>query len=340
MERFRYIKGEFAMKAFTKLMAMMILPFILTACIGSSSTSTTATTPPPPPISEDLTQKINMRAAIYQTYSSHPGFTSGKLTLTTDSVDTDVYGKYSVIKDGILVSSGTVSGTTKKLFLFSSYTSNCKESLSIYPLSSTSNSTKVQIYGKNCSGESIVATEYIKKVNTLPNVLPTVTAKTRVSGQNNVDMTVSASTADNVTFLGMLSLNNENIELVKLDKTNSSYAPWFSAYSSSSRKTAIATVVGFSTYSSNNTVRSAKDGVNYVQLKVTNFSGHLFSKEDVLTFPENVAASQTYIRFKQATTGYEIDRFNVYISDLTQSILFGNNPSDELTSTLIPYSPQ
>ncbi|MDD2732933.1 MAG: hypothetical protein PHF56_03250 [Desulfuromonadaceae bacterium] len=321
------------MKAFINLIAVVVFSFILTACVGDSSANKTATVPVSPSATtpEDLTQKINLKAAIYQTFSSHPGFPSGKLTLTTDSVGTEVYGKYSVIKNGTLVSYGSVSGSTSKLFLFSSYTTNCKEKLSIYPLSATKDSTKIQIFGEDCSGQPIIATEYIKKVNGLSSIISTVIAKTLIFVGNNVDMTISASSADNVTFLGTLSLNNENLELLSFNNT------------STARRTGTATVVGFSTYSSSNSniVRPVNNGGNYVQLKVTNFSGHLFSPADVLTFPDNVTAPQTYIRLKPASAGYEIDKFNVYVTDtfpLTQSILLGNNPSDILTTTT-PYNP-
>jgi hypothetical protein len=334
----RFIKGEYAMKAFTNRMAVVILPFILTACVGSSTTNQTATgtgtststgtgtgtSTGPIPL------KLNMNKSIYQTFGNYSGLglPSGRLTITTDSEGTDVYGKYSVVKDGALVSVGTVSGSSSKLFLFSSNTS-CKENLSLYPIrlsSATDDRTKVSIQGENCSGQSIVATEYIKKVNVLPSSLAAIAANIRVFVGNNVDMTISASSADNVTFLGTLSLNNANTEISPLVGAE--------------RKTATATVVGFSTYSSSNSniVRLVTNGGNYVQFKVTNFSGHLFSPTDALTFPENVAAPQTYIRVKPATAGYEIDKLNVYVTDLTQSILLGNNPSDILT-TLTPYTP-
>ena len=308
-------------------MAVVVCSFIISACVGSSNSNTATTTPVTPSTpSADIARKINMRSAIYQTFTSStspsPNPLSNTLTLTTDSVGTEVFGKYSVTKkeDGTLISAGTVSGSTSKLYLFSSYTTNCKEKLSIYPLDATNASTKVSIQGEDCNGNSIVAIDNIRKVTG-----SRVVANTLVS--NIVDISISAFSADNVTFLGTLNLNN-------------AYLPALD--SSTPRRTATATVVGFSTYSSSNSniVRLVNDGGSYVQLKVTNFSGHLFSPVDVLTFSDNLTTPQTYIRFDKATVGY-VDRFIFYPTDtfpLTQSILLGNNPSDTVTTT-IPYIP-
>lgn len=273
-------------------MAVVVLSFILTACIGSSTTNQTAIIPePPPPI--DLARKLNMSSAIYQAFRNYSGLPSGTLTLTTDSVGTEVFGKYSVIdyksnRGGILVSAGTVTGSTSKLLLVNTY-SSCKENMSIYPSSVINDTTQVIIYGQDCSGKSIVAIENIKKV---PGSL--VVANTSLSKQPHiVDMTISASSADNVTFLGTLTLNNAPLKL-----------------------SGKATAVGYSTDSRSNAVPFEAD----VRFNVTNFSGHLFSPVDVLTFPDD----STYIHLKE---GSGIDKFIVNITDTypsIQSILLGD----------------
>ncbi len=315
-------------------MAVVVCSFIISACVGSSNSNSVAATPGTPNTpSADIARKINMRSAIYQTFTSSTSPISSPLlntlTLTTDSVGTDVFGKYSVIKkDGTLVSAGTVSGTTSKLLLFSNYSVCKKENMSLYPIGATNNSTQVMIYGEDCNGKSIVAIDNIRKVTGSPVVATALSNNMPLI----VDMNISAFSADNLTFLGTLNLNN-------------AYLPALD--SGTPRRTATATVVGISTSrvgtSSSNTVSSVYNGENTeIPFKVTNFSGHLFSPVDVLTFPDYspdplLSPPHTYIHFN----GSVIDEFIVYITDtfpLTQSILLGNNPSDTITTTT-PYIP-
>jgi hypothetical protein len=343
------------MKALINLSAVILISSILTACIGETKTTTTvaATTTPTttttPATTVDTGVTLNLKSSIYQAFRSYSGLPSGTLTLTTDTEGTKVYGKYSVTTSGQTVSTGTVSGSTSKLTLVSSelalespdkackekLSTCCKENLSIYPLSTTSDSSKVLIYGEDCNGQAIIVTERIKKVTGLS--LSSVLVKSSIYVQNNVDMTLSVKSADNVTFLGTLSFFNNNEEFSKLAETPGEPTA-----------TAKATVVGFSTYSSSDTVRPVNQGGTDVRFKVTNFIGHLFSPVDVLTFPDydpKKKAPHTYIRFKSApvvaTGGYNIDKFNVYITDtypLTQSILLGNHPKDWLQA-ITPYIP-
>jgi hypothetical protein len=65
-----------------------------------------------------------------------------------------------------------------------------------------------------------------------------------------------------------------------------------------------------------------------VLFNVTNFSGHLFSPVDVITFP----VDSTFIHLKEGTG---INKFIVYITDtypLTQSILLGDLDSPSTTN--------
>ena len=298
------------MKTFINLMAVAAFSIMLSACVGDSTTNKTATTPNSTPTSTDIARKLNMSSAIYQAFRNYSGLPSGTLTLTTDSVGTEVSGKYSVIDyksipEGKLVSAGTVSGSTSKLLLVNTYP-GCKENMSIYPSSVTNDSTQVIIYGQDCSGKSIVAIENIKKVSG-----SLVVANTSIAKQPHiVDMTISASSADNVTFLGTLTLNNSPLKL-----------------------SGKATVVGYNSDSRSNAVPFEAD----VRFNVTNFSGHLFSPVDVLTFPDD----STYIHLKEKTG---IDRFIVNITDtypLTQSILLGelDTPSTTIYNFTPPLAP-
>ena len=129
------------MKSICKLIVVSILSCMLSACLGEvSSTSTTSPTPLP-----DTGPTIDMKSAIYQITD----FPSGTLTVTTDTVGSTVYGKYSVIKNGNLVSSGTVEGTTSKLLLNKPQPTSCKEDYVIDPLSVTAAQTEVSITGSD-----------------------------------------------------------------------------------------------------------------------------------------------------------------------------------------------
>ena len=59
------------MKSFINLMAVVVCSFIISACVGSSNSNTATTTPGTPNTpSADIARKINMRSAIYQTFTS------------------------------------------------------------------------------------------------------------------------------------------------------------------------------------------------------------------------------------------------------------------------------
>lgn len=302
------------MKSLFKFVSIIVVSFALTACIGEVKKSTTETSPVEPGI------PLPLRSAFYQGDLPLGNLPLGKLTLTTDTVGTTVFGAYSIMNGGTIISSGKVSGKTTIFHL----TGTNNEKWEVTPTWVSGNNAEVSIARIDSSGQPVIVSSFfLTKIS--PDTLRTAKASIRIDIPTVVDMTITALSADNLNFLGTLSLKNE--------LTGSGAVPM----------TASATVLGSSPLQ---LVKTGGAGVD-IPFTVHNYSGHFFSPIDNLTFPDLL----TSVHFNPVpdlinTTeyNYEISKFHVTINTVNNpdstmgTLTLGQNPTDVLMP-IAPYVP-
>lgn len=244
---------------------LLLCAAILAACSGGSTEIVDYSKPP------DITPKLDMKATVYQAV-----LPSGNiLTLTTDqfSGTAAVYGAYTIKNnDGTLVSSGVVSESVSQLKLIGHKRKFCSdEALLVSVDSTTVNASSDEAYitisgDKICSGTLPITTPMLIKKPT------TATMYSRGAVNANQELSLEIFSADNINFVGTLTLNNTTLP-----------AP------------AKGTVIGTIT-TQDSTTNSAADpdvglvvainnpsAYGFIFNRATNFSGHFFYADDSIT---------------------------------------------------------
>lgn len=244
--------------------SLLLCAAILAACSGGSTEYVDYPKPP------DNTPKLDMKAAVYQAV-----LPSGNiLTLTTDQFSgTAVYGAYTIKNnDGTLVSSGVVSESVSQLKLIGHKRKFCSdEALLVSVDSTTVNASSDEAYitisgDKICSGTLPITTPMLIKRPT------TATMYSRGTIGANQELALEVISADNINFVGTLTLNNTSLPVL-----------------------AKGTVIGTTT-TQDSTGDSAADpdvgqvvaindplAYGFLFNRVTNFSGHFFYADDSIT---------------------------------------------------------
>lgn len=195
---------------------------------------------------------------------------SGKLTITTDSENGKVTGAYSVTtSSGSMVSVGSVSGNNTRLTL-SSYDTGCI--MTLIPRNTTIDSADISIISQSCQMENISETTVrlnrAVKTASLSATLSTFGSKEVIS--------IDTMSADNINFLGALSLrNNTNVA-----KPIISTATFTGSYTNTA---------GFPRSNAGVIVRQISAGDGGFSFVINNVSGHFFSADDNLILYEGVA---------------------------------------------------
>ncbi|HIJ81367.1 MAG TPA: hypothetical protein HPP76_06650 [Desulfuromonadales bacterium] len=205
-------------------------------------------------------EQIDLKASILQ--ADLPS--GNRLTVTMDQVGSRVSGVYTVKTGPKIISSGTISGLNTEFTMTSYPGSACStETFSIRPSNISSTGADTVLTGNECGkaflGQSAHLTKFIPKSSFMSSYVT-------LSDNSSKEIAYTAVSADNVNFLGTVILNNYSLPIT-----------------ASGTFIGTMTNTGLAPVSADQVVEISNQlAIGFEITRVTNLSGHFFTREDIL----------------------------------------------------------